>query len=277
MEKNSDFNRLEEIAREIRRDILIMLNKAKSGHTGGSLSVTDILVSLYFGGILNYDARDPNNVDRDRLVLSKGHAAPALYAVLAKAGFFERDLLWTLRKLGSPLQGHPDSKKMPGVEASTGSLGHGIAQAVGMALSAKVLKKNYKVFCIVGDGEMDEGLVYEAMMAASHYKLSNLIVIVDHNGLQIDGKCSDVMNIEPIKDKFDAFGFKTFEIGGHNFKQINDALMTARRNILSPSAIIARTVKGMGVSFMANRVEYHGIPPTDEELKKALKELGYGE
>ena len=269
------FERLDGIAREIRRDILIMLNKSQSGHTGGSLSVADILVSLYFGGILNYDAQDPDNADRDRLVLSKGHACPALYAVLAKAGFFKRDLLWTLRKLGSPLQGHPDSKKLPGIEASTGSLGHGIAQAVGMALSARVLKKHYNVFCIVGDGEMDEGLVYEAMMAASHYKLSNLIVIVDHNGLQIDGPCSEVMNVEPLKDKFDAFGFKTFEIGGHNFKQLNDVLTTAKRNILSPSAIIARTVKGMGVSFMENKVEYHGVAPTDEELKKALKELGY--
>jgi transketolase len=268
-----DFKKLEEIAKRIRKDILIMLNKAGSGHSGGSLSVTDILVALYFGGILNYDAKNPNWEDRDRLVLSKGHACPALYATLAEAGFFDKELLWTLRKLGSPLQGHPDSNKLPGIEASTGSLGNGLAQAVGIALAAKVLKKRYKVFCIVGDGEMQEGLVYEALMAAGHYKLSNLIVIVDNNGLQIDGQCSDVMNIYPLKEKFDAFNFRTYEISGHVYKNLIDTMTTAKRNVISPTAIIARTVKGMGVSFMANRVEYHGVAPSDRELEKALKEL----
>ncbi len=268
-----DFKELEEIAKKIRRDILIMLNKARSGHSGGSLSITDILVALYFGGILNYDAKNPQWEDRDRLVLSKGHACPALYATLAEAGFFDKELLGTLRKLGSPLQGHPDSKKLPGIEASTGSLGNGISQAVGIALAAKVLKKRYKVFCIIGDGEMQEGLVYEALMAASHYKLSNLIVIVDNNGLQIDGRCSDVMSIYPLKEKFEAFNFRTYEISGHIFKNIIDTLTTAKRNVINPTAIIARTVKGMGVSFMENRVEYHGIAPTDAELEKALKEL----
>ncbi len=269
----SDIESLEQIAKEVRRDILVMLNKSGSGHSGGSLSVTDILVALYFGKIMNYDPHNPEDEERDRLVLSKGHACPALYAVLSKAGYFERDLLWSLRKLGSPLQGHPDSKKLPGIDAATGSLGNGISQAVGMALAAKVLKKKYKVFCIVGDGEMDEGLVYEALNVAGHYKLSNLIVIVDNNGLQIDGKCSDVMNIYPLKDKFDAFNFKTFEIGGHNYKSLLDTLTTAKRNVLKPSAIIARTVKGMGVSFMANKVEYHGVAPSDDELKRALEEL----
>ncbi len=269
-----DFKRLEEIAKTIRRNILTMLNKAGSGHSGGSLSITDILVALYFGGIMKYDAKNPDWEDRDRLVLSKGHACPALYATLAQAGFFDEELLWTLRQLGSPLQGHPDSKKLPGVEASTGSLGNGISQAVGMALAARVLKKRYNVFCIVGDGEMQEGLVYEALMAAGHYKLSNLIVIVDNNGLQIDGQCKDIMNVYPLKEKFEAFNFRTYEMSGHIYKNIIDTLTTAKRNVVSPTAVIARTVKGMGVSFMENRVEYHGVAPSDEELKKALKELG---
>ncbi len=268
-----DFKNLEEISKKIRRNILIMLNKSGSGHSGGSLSIVDILVSLYFGGIMNYNAKNPNWEDRDRLVLSKGHACPALYATLAEAGYFDKELLWTLRKLGSPLQGHPDSKKLPGIEASTGSLGNGIAQAVGIALAAKVLKKKYKVFCIVGDGEMQEGLVYEALMAAGHYKLSNLIIIVDNNGLQIDGQVSDVMNVYPLKEKFEAFNFRVHEISGHVYNNIIDTLTTAKRNVISPTAVIARTVKGMGVSFMANRVEYHGVAPTDEELKKALEEL----
>ena len=271
-----DFKELEGIARDIRNDILIMLNKAKSGHSGGSLSIVDILVALYFGGIMNYDPKNPSWEDRDRLVLSKGHACPALYATLAKAGFFERKLLWSLRRLGSPLQGHPDAKKLNGIDASTGSLGNGITQAVGMALAARVLKKRYRVFCIMGDGELQEGVVWEAFMAAAHYKLSNLIVIVDYNGLQIDGAVTNVMNINPLKDKLEAFGFKTHEIGGHVYKNLIDTLTTAKRNVISPTAIIARTVKGYGVSFMANRVEYHGIPPTDDELEKALKELDNG-
>ncbi len=268
-----DYKKLEDIAKRIRRNILIMLNKSGSGHSGGSLSVVDILVALYFGGIMKYDAKNPTWEDRDRVVLSKGHACPALYATLAEAGYFDEELLWTLRKLGSPLQGHPDAKKLPGIEASTGSLGNGIAQAVGMALAAKVLKKRYKVYCIIGDGEMQEGLVYEALMAAGHYKLSNLIVIVDNNGLQIDGKCSDVMNIYPLKEKFESFNFRAYEISGHVYGNLMETLTTASRNVISPTAIIARTVKGMGVSFMANRVEYHGVAPTDEELKKALEEL----
>ncbi len=271
-----DFRQLEHIAREIRKDILLMLNRARSGHSGGSLSVVDILVALYFGGILTYDPKNPDWEDRDRVVLSKGHACPAWYAVLSRAGFFERELLWTLRKLGSPLQGHPDARKLPGVDASTGSLGNGITQAVGIALAARILKKRYKVFCIMGDGELQEGVVWEAFMSAAHYKLSNLIVIIDYNGLQIDGKVMDVMGIAPLKDKLEAFGFRTFEIGGHVYKNLIDTLITAKRNVISPTAIIARTVKGYGVSFMANRAEYHGVPPSDEELKKALEELGNG-
>ncbi len=271
-----DFKQLEQIARDIRKDILLMLNRAKSGHSGGSLSVVDILVALYFGGVLNYDPKNPDWEDRDRVVLSKGHACPALYAVLSRAGFFERELLWTLRKLGSPLQGHPDARKLSGIDASTGSLGNGITQAVGIALAARVLKKRYRVFCIMGDGELQEGVVWEAFMSAAHYKLSNLIVIIDYNGLQIDGKVMDVMGVAPLKDKLEAFGFRTFEIGGHVYKSLIDTLITAKRNVISPTAIIARTVKGYGVSFMANRAEYHGVPPSDEELKKALEELENG-
>ncbi len=268
----SDINKLETIARQVRRDILLMLNAAGSGHTGGSLSVVDILVALYFGGVMRYRADEPQWEERDRLVLSKGHACPALYAVLARAGFFDRDLLFSLRKLGSPLQGHPDSRKLPGVEASTGSLGNGIAQAVGMALSASVLGRSYRVFCVIGDGEMQEGIVYEALMAASHYGLSNLVVIVDNNGLQIDGACKDVMNIYPIEEKFKAFNFETRTVNGHDFKELLE-LFGSLGDSKRPVGIVAKTVKGKGVSFMENRVEYHGIAPNDEELQKALKEL----
>ena len=268
----SDINKLETIARQVRRDILLMLNAAGSGHTGGSLSVVDILVALYFGGVMRYRADEPQWEERDRLVLSKGHACPALYAVLARAGFFDRDLLFSLRKLGSPLQGHPDSRKLPGVEASTGSLGNGIAQAVGMALSASVLGRSYRVFCVIGDGEMQEGIVYEALMAASHYGLSNLVVIVDNNGLQIDGACKDVMNIYPIEEKFKAFNFETRTVNGHDFKELLE-LFGSLSDSKRPVGIVAKTVKGKGVSFMENRVEYHGIAPNDEELQKALKEL----
>jgi len=268
-----DYVELESIAKQIRRDILIMLNEAGSGHSGGSLSVADILVALYFGDVMRYDPNNPDDPDRDRLVLSKGHACPALYAVLAKAGFFDRELLFTLRKLGSPLQGHPDSKKLPGVEASTGSLGNGISQAVGMALSAGVLGKDYRVYAVVGDGEMQEGLVYEAMMAAGHYRLENFIVVVDNNGLQIDGFCRDVMNVYPLKEKFEAFNFVAFEVNGHDYRELLDAFDEAKRVKGHPSAIIAKTVKGKGVSFMENKVEYHGVAPDDDELQRALKEL----
>ncbi len=268
-----DYSRLEAIAKRIRRDILVMLNEAGSGHSGGSLSVTDILVALYFGGVMRYNPADPEDPQRDRLVLSKGHACPALYAVLAEAGFFDRNLLFTLRKLGSPLQGHPDSKKLPGVEVSTGSLGNGISQAVGMALAARILGAGYRVYAIVGDGEMQEGLVYEAMMAAGHYKLSNFTVVVDNNNLQIDGTCDAVMNIYPLKEKFEAFNFRVFEVNGHDFKELLDAFEGSAHEKDKPVAIIAKTIKGRGVSFMENRVEYHGVAPTDEELQRALKEL----
>ncbi|WP_291493915.1 transketolase [Desulfurella sp.] len=266
---------LEEFSKTLRKAILVSLNAAKSGHSGGSLSSIDILNTLYFGGVLNIDPNNPRNDNQDRFVLSKGHAAPALYVCLAYKGFFDKDLLYTLRKLGSPLQGHPDSKKLKGVCASTGSLGHGLSQAVGMALALKLKKSNSNVYCLIGDGEMQEGLVYEALMCASHYKLDNLCVILDFNGLQIDGAISDVMNISPVKEKFEAFGFLTYEVDGHNYNQLLDAFEQFKNTKNSkPFALIAHTVKGKGVSFMENKYEYHGKPPTDEELNKALLELG---
>lgn len=264
---------LEAFSLTLRKEILIMLNTAKSGHTGGSLSSIDILNTLYFGGILNHNSNDPNNCERDRFILSKGHAAPALYSVLALAGYFDKSLLSTLRKLGSPLQGHPDAKKLPGIEASTGSLGHGLSMSVGMALGLKIDKSNAKVYCLIGDGEMQEGIIYEALMAANHYKLNNLCVILDNNGLQIDGPVSDVLNIYPVKEKFEAFGFETYEVDGHNYEQLL-SIFTKTKQTKSPCAIIAHTIKGKGVSFMENKYEYHGKPPTDEELKLALEELG---
>jgi transketolase len=263
---------LKKIAKELRKDILLVLNMAGSGHVGGSLSCVEILVSLYFR-VMHYDAKHPSDKSRDRFVLSKGHAAPALYATLSKAGFFPRDMLWTLRKLGSPLQGHPDSKYLKGVEASTGSLGHGLPQACGMALAGKLDNNPFRVYCLIGDGEMDEGLVWEASMSASHYKLDNLCVIVDNNGLQIDGRCKDVMNIYPLDEKFRAFGFYTISVDGHKISELLGAFEEAKDNKRSPTVIIAHTIKGKGVSFMEDKVEYHGVAPTDEELKKAIEEV----
>ncbi|HHS48761.1 MAG TPA: transketolase [Desulfurella acetivorans] len=266
---------LEEFSKTLRKEILISINGAKSGHPGGSLSSIDILNTLYFGNILNIDPKNPRDENRDRFVLSKGHAAPALYTCLAYRGFFDKDLLYTLRKLGSPLQGHPDSKKLSGIETSTGSLGHGLSIAVGMALALKLKKSSSNVYCLIGDGEMQEGIVYESLMCASHYHLDNLCVILDFNGFQIDGAVSDVMDIRPVREKFEAFGFLTHEVDGHNYEQLLNVFenfKSTKKN--KPFAAIAHTVKGKGVSFMENKYEYHGKPPTDEELNKALSELG---
>lgn len=260
-------------ALEMRRDIVKMLTKAGSGHTGGSLSAADIVASLYFWE-MRVDPARPDWEDRDRFVLSKGHAAPVLYTALAHKGFFPREQLSTLRKLGSPLQGHPDRKKLPGVEASTGSLGQGISWAVGMALAAKMDKKDYRVYALLGDGELEEGLVWEAAMAAAHYQLDNLLVFVDNNGLQIDGRIVDVLSPEPIPDKFRAFGWEIMYIDGHNCQEIMQALEYGRSIKGRPVAIIARTVKGKGCSFMEDRVEWHGVAPKEDELRKALAELG---
>ncbi|SHG53842.1 transketolase subunit A [Thermosyntropha lipolytica DSM 11003] len=264
---------LEAKARVLRGHILRMLTQAGSGHTGGSLSAADIVACLYFWE-MNIDPQNPRDPNRDRFVLSKGHAAPVLYAALAEKGFFPQEMLSTLRKLGSPLQGHPDMKKLPGVEASTGSLGQGISWAVGMALGGKLDNRDYRVYALLGDGELQEGMVWEAFMAAAHYKLDNLVAIIDHNGLQIDGRISEVMSPEPVGDKLNAFGWEVISIDGHNIEEILKALEEARKVKGKPTAIVAETVKGKGVSFMENRVEWHGVAPKEEELKRALSELG---
>lgn len=264
---------LKNIAREIRIDILKMLNKAKSGHTGGSLSAVEILVSLYYV-IMKHNPEIPDWNERDRFVLSKGHGAPVLYAVLAHCGYFPRDELWTLRRLGSKLQGHPKARSVPGIEVSTGSLGQGLSIANGIALGLRLNKIDSRVYVLLGDGEIQEGMVWEAAMAASHYSIDNLCAVVDNNGFQIDGAVQKVMNVYPIADKFASFGWETFEVNGHDFEELLSAFNEAKKVKGKPSVIVARTVKGKGVSFMEGKYEYHGVAPTDEELARALKELG---
>jgi transketolase len=259
-------------AKLIRQDIIKMLAQAGSGHTGGSLSAADIVASLYFWA-MNVDPAHPAWEDRDRFVLSKGHAAPVLYAALAEKGFFPREWLDSLRKLGSPLQGHPDRLKVPGVEASTGSLGQGISWAVGMALAAKMDQKNYRVYALLGDGELEEGMVWEASMAAAQYQLDNLLAFVDYNGLQIDGRLKDVMSPEPVADKFRAFGWEVIEIDGHRIKEIMEAINRAQEIKGRPTAIVAHTIKGKGCSFMEDRAEWHGVAPKPEEAERAILEL----
>ncbi|GAB4406457.1 MAG: transketolase [Thermodesulfovibrionales bacterium] len=268
-----DLKTLTERAREVRIEILKMLTEAGSGHTGGSLSAADIVTALYFYK-MRHRPDDPEWRERDRFILSKGHAAPLLYAALALTGYFDRGLLKTLRKIDSPLQGHPSSKMLKGVEVSTGSLGQGLSIANGMALGLRMDGLGSRVYCLLGDGELEEGQVWEAAMTAAHYRLDNLCAIIDNNGLQIDGFCCDVMNIEPITEKWDAFGWNVFDIDGHNMEQIVAALDEAERVKGKPTVIVARTVKGKGVSFFEGKAEYHGIAPTGEELERALKELG---
>ena len=263
---------LKEMARVIRRDIVEMIGEAKSGHPGGSLSAADIVTYLYFSE-MNIDPLEPKWKDRDRFVLSKGHAAPVLYAALAHRGFFPKESLHTLRKFGSNLQGHPDMNKVPGVDMSTGSLGTGISAAVGMALAGKVDKASYRIFALLGDGELQEGQVWEAAMAAAHYKLDNLIAFVDNNGLQIDGNVEDVMSPAPIGAKFAAFGWFVQEIDGHDFQAIADALKAAKEHKGQPSVIIAHTIKGKGVSFMENQASWHGSAPSAEQVAIAKEEL----
>jgi transketolase len=269
-----DINLLKEKARLLRIEILKMLTEAASGHTGGSLSAADIVAALYFYKI-RHKPKDPKWRERDRFILSKGHAAPLLYAALALSGYFDKPLLKTLRKLGSPLQGHPCSKKLPGVEISTGSLGQGLSIANGIAIGLKLDKLNSRVYCLLGDGEIQEGQVWEAAMTASHYKLDNMCAIIDNNGLQIDGHCCDVMCIEPIVNKWAAFGWHVIDINGHDMEAILDAFDEAETIKGNPTMIVARTIKGKGVSFFEGKVQYHGVAPTCEELEKALKELEY--
>lgn len=269
-----DIAALEDVARTLRRHIIVQTAAASSGHPGGSLSAADIVAALYFRVMRGLDPADPKNPDRDRFVLSKGHCCPVLYAALAEKGFLPREELTTFRKLHSRLQGHPDMNKVPGVEASAGSLGQGISMAVGMALAGKLDGRGYRVYALLGDGECQEGQVWEAAMAAAHYKLDNLVAIVDRNGLQIDGPTEEVMSLEPLAEKWRAFGWHTLEIDGHAFPAILAAFDEAAATAGRPTAIIARTVKGKGVSFMENAVEWHGVAPNAEQRDRALAELG---
>lgn len=268
-----DYQLLEEKATSIRRNIIEMLHEAGSGHPGGSLSAADILTVLYFEE-MNIDPANPKMENRDRFVLSKGHAAPVLYAVLAEKGYFPKEELMKLRKVDAMLQGHPDMKGTPGVEMSTGSLGQGFSASCGMALAAKMDNKGARVYSLLGDGELQEGMIWETAMAAAHYKLGNLTAFVDYNGLQIDGPNEVVMGINPVGDKFKAFGWQVLEIDGHNFEEIINALEEAKKTTEQPTMIVAKTIKGKGVSFMENQAGWHGNAPKKEETEIALKELG---
>ena len=265
---------LKEIARGVRIDILNMLNKAGSGHTGGSLSSVEIITTLYFAK-LRHDPKRPDWPERDRFIISKGHGVPTLYVLLARRGYFDRSHLDTLRRLGSMLQGHPYCRATPGLEVCSGSLGQGLSQANGVALAGRLDNKDYRVYVLLGDGETQEGLIWEAAMTAAHYKIDNLCAILDNNGLQIDGPVSKVMAIEPVAKKWEAFGWQVQEIDGHNFREIAAALDKAEAVKGKPSIIIAHTTKGKGVSFMENKVKYHGVAPTKEELESALQELDH--
>lgn len=259
-------------ANRIRQDIIEMLASAGSGHPGGSLSAADILTVLYFEE-MRVDPREPHWPDRDRFVLSKGHAAPVLYATLAEKGFFPRAELLTLRKIGSRLQGHPDMKKAPGVDMSTGSLGQGFSAAIGMALAGKLDRKDYRVYALLGDGELAEGQIWEAAMAGAHYKLDNLTAILDLNGLQIDGHTSEVMSSDPVVDKWKAFNWNVIEVDGHNIEELTAAFAQAQAAKGRPTILVAHTIKGKGVSFMEDQVKWHGSAPNAEQAAEALAEL----
>lgn len=264
---------LQKHATEIRKNIIRMVTNAKSGHPGGSLSSTDLLTVLYFD-VMDINKDNVNSTDRDRFVLSKGHASPLLYSVLAEKGFLDKNLLSTFRQLGSPLQGHPNMHFVAGVDMSTGSLGQGLSAAVGMALANKLDKNEHRVYALMGDGECQEGQIWEAAMAAAHYKLDNLCAVLDFNGLQIDGKITDVMNPTPYDKKFEAFGWNVIEIDGHNIEEIKQAYTKAKECKGKPTLILAHTVKGKGVSFMENLASWHGTAPNAEQCEAALKELG---
>ena len=270
--KIEDIKELEKIAKEIRKNIIEQVYIAKSGHPGGSLSCADILTVLYFNQ-MNIDETKPNAPLRDRFVLSKGHCSPALYAVLAKRGFFDEKELTTFRNVNGKLQGHPDMNKVPGVDMTTGSLGQGLSVANGMAINSKMNHDGYRVYCLLGDGEIEEGQIWEAAMTSYKYKLDNLCVIVDNNNLQIDGNVEDVKGLDNIEGKFKAFGFNTIVIDGNNMEQIINAFETAKLTKGKPTAIIAKTIKGKGVSFMENKASWHGKAPSEEEYKQAMSEL----
>lgn len=275
-------DKIEARANNMRKNIIKMLKEAGSGHPGGSLSAADIVASLYFGGVMNYSETDPQHPERDYFILSKGHAAPVLYAALAELGYVPEDELLTLRKLHSRLQGHPDSKKLPGVEVSTGSLGQGLSIAAGVALGVRIDQQRdggpkRRVFTLLGDGEIEEGQVWEAAMFAAHYHLDNLVAIVDNNNLQIDGDVRDVAGLDNISSKFKSFGWQTIEVDGHDVGAVVTALKTATLLDGSPVCIVAHTVKGKGVSFMENQAGWHGKAPNEEQAKEALAELEGGE
>ena len=271
--KIDDVEKLKDIARLIRADVVKEVYSAKSGHPGGALSIVDILTVLYFNQ-MNINPEEPKNENRDRLVLSKGHASAALYATLAERGFFSVNELENFRKLGSILQGHPDMKHIPGVDMTTGSLGQGLSAANGMAMISKLDKKGIRVYTILGDGEIEEGQIWEAAMRASQYRLDNLCVIVDNNNLQIDGELKKVMSSYPIDKKFESFGFVVFNVDGNNIEELIKVFESAKLIKGKPVAIIAKTIKGKGISFMENKAEWHGKAPSEEEYKQAIKELG---
>lgn len=271
--KIRDVDELQVYANRIRQGVIEAVYSAGSGHPGGSLSIAEILAVLYFNQ-MNIDEKNPQAKGRDRLVLSKGHTSPALYSALALRGFFDMSELTRFRSLNSFLQGHPDMKNVPGVDASTGSLGQGLSIANGMALASKLDSEGVRVYCICGDGELQEGQIWEAAMTSSHYKLDNLCLIIDNNNLQIDGKVSDVMNIYPLDEKFQSFGFETINVDGHNVKELISAFEKAKKTKGKPTVIIANTIKGKGVSFMENKAEWHGKAPNEEQYKQAMNELG---
>lgn len=274
--KNTSISELKQIAIELRKSAITMIYEAQSGHPGGSLSAADIVTALYFKE-MNIDPANPKWEDRDRFVLSKGHVCPILYAALGKLGYFPEEYLHKLRQEGSILQGHPDMKKCPGIDISTGSLGQGLSCAVGMAIAGKRDNKDYRVFAMVGDGECDEGQIWEAVMAGYKYKLDNLIVFVDNNKLQLDGTCDEIMPNIDLGKRFEAFGYEVFYIDGHNMEEIVatlDKIRASHNNL--PKAIIADTIKGRGVSFMENQLGWHGVAPNDEEYKQAMEELDGG-
>lgn len=270
--KITDVKALEKIANDIRIGVIEAVYSAKSGHPGGSLSCADILTVLYFNQ-MNINEKEPNAKVRDRFVLSKGHCSPALYSTLARKGYFEKEKLLTFRNIESNLQGHPDMNKVPGVDMTSGSLGQGLSVANGMALASKLNGDGYRVYCLLGDGEIEEGQVWEAVMTSNKYKLDNLCVIVDNNNLQIDGKIEEVKGLTNIGDKFKSFGFEVLQIDGNNIEELLNAFNVAKQIKGRPTVIIAKTIKGKGVSFMENKVEWHGRAPKEEEYKQAIEEL----
>ncbi len=273
MQKTSNVQELQAIARKIRRDVITMITAAKSGHPGGSLSAVEILVTLFYD-VMEHNPADPHWKDRDRFILSKGHACPVLYSVMAECGYTPVDQLNTLRKMGSIYQGHPDVRFIPSLEASTGSLGQGVSLGIGMALAAKLDNSPSRTYVVVGDGEIQEGQIWEAAMFGPVRKVDNLVCIVDYNKIQLDGFVKDIMPLDPLADKWRAFGWHVIELDGHSFPALITAFEEAKQNKGRPTAIIANTIKGKGVSFMENNPKYHGVAPTQEEMEKALQEIG---